>query len=141
MRWRPAGAASSPSAMSAHRRSSGSPPRSARALKSLRRFMQAWLGWPASLLWCPTPWRQLETLELKTRRDGAAAERPVAEALRRLPGVSRHDRLRSLPGGKIAAERHTRDGSLALRDFEFKWRARVPMPNFDRIDAVPVRAL
>src|SRR5260370_12546052 len=141
MRWRPAGAASSPSAMSAQRRSSGSPQRSARALQWSRHCMPAWLGWAESLLRCPTAWRQLDPLELKTRRDGAADQRPVAETLRRLPGVSRHNRLRALPGSKIAAERHTRDAAFALRDFERKRRAGMPMPNFHRVDTMPVRTL
>src|ERR1700722_595237 len=40
----------------------------------------------------------------------------------------------------VTAERHALDASFALRDFELKRRAGMPMPDFDRIDAVPVRA-
>ena len=141
IRWRPAGAASSPSATCAPRRSSASPPRSARARRSSRRCMPTWPRPQAIPLRRPTLWRQLEAPELKTRRDRAAAQRPVAKALRRLPSMSWHDRLRALASSKIVAERNAFDVSLALRDFERERRAGMPVPNFDRIDAMPVRAL
>jgi len=61
--------------------------------------------------------------EFETRRDRAADKRPVAETMRRLPGVRRHDGLRAFAGGEIAPERHALAASLFLRDFERQWRA------------------
>ncbi len=59
----------------------------------------------------------------------------------RLPGLSRHDGLRLFAGREIGAERQALDTSRLGGDFERKRRAGVPMPDLDRIDAVPVRAL
>ena len=97
MRWRPAGAASSPSAMCAP----GSIKRVAAAVGEGAQVVAALHAYLAEIarrrqLRRPAFRRQLEALEFETRRDGAAAQRPVAEAFRRLPGVSRHDGLRAL---------------------------------------------
>ena len=60
---------------------------------------------------------------------------------RRLPGVRGDDPLRTFAGGKVVAERD----ALALpgrrSDLERQRRTGVPVPDFDRIDAMPVRAL
>ena len=72
---------------------------------------------PNMPLWRPSRWRQLKAAEIKARRDGAAAERPVAKRLRRLPGMSRHDGLRVFAGRKIAAERQALDASRFWRRF------------------------
>ena len=69
----------------------------------------------------PSLRRQFEFFEGKAGRDGATDERPVAERLRRLPGVRRHDRLRALAAGKIAAQHHT-FAAAVLR--------RVPSPGY-----------
>src|ERR1700733_2766546 len=114
IRWRPAGVASSPSAMFVRCRSSASPPRSAKAPRWWPRCTLIWPRPRASRLRRPTLRRQLEVLELKTRRHDTADQCPVAEALRRLPGMSRHDGLRAFPGGEIAAERDALDAPLAL---------------------------
>src|SRR6202790_1481084 len=89
----------------------------------------------------PGPRRQFESRKIETRRDGAAAKRPITERLHRLPGMSRHDRLRALAGGEIAAERQALDASRRRRDFKRQRRAGIPMPNLDGVDPVPVRAL
>ena len=61
---------------------------------------------------------------------------------RRLPNVSRHDRLRAFARGKVRPERHALDGVvLGGRDLESERRSGVVMPGLDRIDPVPVRAL
>src|ERR1700722_14500974 len=96
IRWRPAGVVSLPSATFARRRSSVLRRRSARAHRSWPRCILIWLRPRANRLRPPALGRQLEVLELETRRPRAAAQRPVAKSLRRLPGVSRHDRLRAL---------------------------------------------
>jgi hypothetical protein len=86
--------------------------------------------------------RELEPLELEARRHRAADQRPVAETLRRLPNVSRHDRLRAFATGKVGTQRHAVDGTVHVgRDLEPERRSGVVMPCLDRIDPVPVRAL
>src|ERR1700722_17434106 len=103
IRWRPAGVVSLPSATFARRRSSVLRRRSARAHRSWPRCILIWLRPRAIRLRRPALWRQLEVFELETRRHRAAAQRPVAEGLRRLPGVSRHDGLWALACPKITA--------------------------------------
>jgi len=48
-----------------------------------------------SLPWLPSLRCRLKAAEVKSGRDGAAHKRPFAEALRRLPCLCRHDRLRA----------------------------------------------
>jgi len=48
--------------------------------------------------------------------------------------------LRALAGGEIAAE-HDALAAARRRNFELERRARVPMPDLDRVDAMPVRTL
>ncbi len=85
--------------------------------------------------------RQLESRELETRRDGAADKRPVAERLRRLPGLSRHDRLRPLAGGKIAAECHALDTPRQPPRFRARAAPRHTSARLRPRRRVPVRAL
>ena len=59
----------------------------------------------------PVPRRQLEAGKLESRRHRAADQRPVAGALRRLPGVRRTDRLRTLAGGEIGSEPQALDST------------------------------
>ena len=61
---------------------------------------------------CPVRRRHLEARELKSRRDRAADQRPVAERFRRLPVTGRHDALRPLAGREIGAELHAPDRSV-----------------------------
>ena len=90
----------------------------------------------------PAPRRKLEALEVEARRDYAADQRPFSETLCRLPGVSRHDRLRAFARGKVGPERYALDGAVHVgRDLEPERRSGVIMPGLDRIDPVPVRAL
>src|SRR5579864_635392 len=140
-RWRPAGTACSPSATFVQPRSSASPRRSARAPRWWPRCTPTWAQPRASRLRRPALWRQLEVLEVKARRHSAAAERPIAERLRRLPGLSRHHGLRPFAVRKIAAKHHIFDASLAVRDFQLERRAGVPVPDLGGIDPMPVRAL
>src|SRR4029077_8936781 len=139
--WRPAGAACSPSATSAPPRSSASPRRSARAPRWSPRCTPTWPPPQARRLRCPALWRQLEVLEVKARRHRAAAERPVTEGLRRLPSVSRHHRLRPFAVSKVASKHHVFDASLALRNFQLKRRAGVPVPAFAAFYAMRGRPL
>src|ERR1700722_1459262 len=94
----------------------------------------------AALLRLPIRRRQLEGGEFETRHHRAADQRPVAARDRRLPGVRRNDALRALAGREIAAE-HDALAAARRRNFELERRARVPMPDLDRVDAMPVRTL
>jgi hypothetical protein len=49
--------------------------------------------------------------------------------------------LRPFAGGKIAAEHHALDRLRCIRNFELERRAGVPVPDFERVDAMPVRVL
>src|SRR5271168_1691412 len=83
--------------------------------------------------------RHLELRKIKSRRDGASHQSPVAGAFGGLPGVRRYRRLRLFAGGQIAAE-PDHAPAVAIGDLQTQRSARVIMPDLDRIDAVPVRA-
>src|SRR6202158_4157746 len=88
----------------------------------------------------PPPRRQLEALEREAGRDRAAGKRPIAEAFRRLPRARRHRDLRNLAAGEIGAKAD--DFFLGAVDHrQLQRRAGVIVPDLDRVDAVPVRAL
>ena len=55
--------------------------------------------------------------------------------------MRRNDALRALAGGKVIAKHEALARSGHRRDFELKRRAGMPVPDFDRIDPVPMRAL
>src|SRR3546814_5757590 len=56
--------------------------------------------------------------------------------------LHRHDALRPLAGGDVGTERQLRHGGAGFcREAEPQGRAGMPVPDLDRIDAVPVRAL
>jgi hypothetical protein len=57
-----------------------------------------------------------------------------------LPDPCRDGRLGPFARDKIAAQRYALD-AFRLCDFQRKRRARIPMPDFDRVDAMPTRAL
>ena len=61
-------------------------------------------------------------------------------SVRLLPSVGRHGGLRALAGGKIRSEGNC-TMSCIVGDAEDQRRACVPMPDLDRIDAVPARHL
>src|SRR5262245_49763156 len=85
---------------------------------------------------------ELETGEFETRGDGAADQRPVAEAFGRLPGTGRNNRLWPFAGREISPERDALDRpSRTRRDFERKRRARIIVPDLGGIDPMPMRAL
>ncbi len=84
--------------------------------------------------------RQLEAGEVEARRHRAADQRPGTEAFRLLPGVRRHDRLRLLPGGKLAPSRTSRRCPFSTMPSSER-RAGVPVPHLGRIDPVPARDL
>jgi len=54
--------------------------------------------------------------------------------------MSRHDNLRPLAADKSAAERYAFGAFRLAGYFQRQRRARVPMPDFDRVNAMPVRA-
>src|SRR5262249_18391940 len=84
----------------------------------------------------------LEGLELESGRNGAADQRPLTESLRGLPRVRRHYGLRPLAGGEIGSQREAFDRAVGVeRDLERERRAGVIVPDLDRIDLVPMRAL
>src|SRR5262249_46852724 len=81
---------------------------------------------------------QLEAFEIESGRHRAAHQRPLAQALRRLPDMRRHDHLWALAGGEIGSQRHARDRPLRVRrDLELERCPGVLKPGFDRIDPVP----
>src|SRR3546814_19375239 len=56
--------------------------------------------------------------------------------------LHRHDALRPLAGGDVGTERQLRHGGAGFcREAEPQGRAGMPVPDLDRLDAVPVRAL
>src|ERR1700758_5565832 len=88
--------------------------------------------------------RQLEAREIESRRDGAADQRPRAEAFGGLPGAGRRDCLRALASRKIGSERNAlrrSAGLFARGDLEHQRRARVEVPQLGGIDAMPTRTL
>src|ERR1043166_1099543 len=86
--------------------------------------------------------RQLETLEFESRRDRAAHERPVPEAFCGLPMARRHNGLRPFTLRQIGPEHDALDRPrVARRDIERERRAGVVVPDLDRINPMPVRAL
>src|SRR5262249_39628336 len=58
-----------------------------------------------------------------------------------LPGAHRHNSLRPFAGGEIGAERHRVRRAAFMGDLQGQRRAGVVMPDLDRIDAMPVRAV
>ena len=86
-------------------------------------------------------WRKFKTGKIESRRDRAATERPGPEAPRALPMRRWHDGLRALAGAKVVAEAQARRELARWRNGELERRARMPKPNFHRIDAVPPRHL
>ena len=109
MFWRPACAASSPSATCAPNRSSASPRRSAKARRSSRRCTRFLAARSRrsdhGAESCGDQFSGASSKPLKSKPGATVQphERPVAERLRRLPGVSRHDRLRPFAAGKIGS--------------------------------------
>src|SRR5207248_2771930 len=85
--------------------------------------------------------RELEAGEFEPGRHRAADQGPFAETFGRLPHMCRHDGLRALAGGKIGAEPQARHWAGLARRCEREGRARVPVPDLDRVEAMPMRAL
>src|SRR6266481_6647787 len=84
--------------------------------------------------------RQLERCKIKSGRDRAADQGPVAAAFGGLPGVRRHDGLWQFAGREIRAEPET-PLPVVIRSLQCQRAAGVIMPDLDRVDAMPVRAL
>jgi hypothetical protein len=85
---------------------------------------------------------KLKAGELETRRDRAAAERPLAKACGGLPGAGANDRLRPFACREIRPERDALDWRpFLLGDLEQQRRARIVVPDLGCIDPMPVRAL
>src|SRR4051794_39642846 len=84
--------------------------------------------------------RQLEFCKIKTGRDGAADQRPVAGAFGGLPRLRRYNRLRLIARGEIGAEPGAALAAI-IGNLQGKRTAGVIMPDLHRIDAVPMRAL
>src|SRR5262249_35257899 len=86
--------------------------------------------------------RHLEAAEFERRRHDAADQRPVAQALRRLPGASRDDRLRPLAGRDVRAEPVTFLALTIRGQSQSERGAGMVSPHLDsRGDAVPARLL
>ena len=88
----------------------------------------------------PVHRRQFEAFERETGRDGAAAQRPIAEGFRCLPGARRYCHLRDLVRMDIAAEPDDLF-ARAVDQRQLEGCAGVIVPYLDRVDAVPMRAL
>ena len=84
--------------------------------------------------------RQLEGCKVKSRRDRASHQRPVAGALGCLPGMRRHDGLRYFAGGEIGTELNAAT-VVAIGDLKKQRAAGVIMPDLDSIDAMPMGPL
>ena len=81
--------------------------------------------------------RYFEALETETRRDGTADQGPVAQR----PAACQA-RAGTTACGASPAECRRRAGRLPLStvDARFQRRARMPVPDLDGVDAMPVRA-
>ncbi len=78
--------------------------------------------------------------KIESGRDGAADQRPVASAFGGLPRMSRNDRLRLLVRRQVGAK-SDHALTIVVSDPQRQRFAGVVVPDLDRIDAVPVRAL
>src|SRR5690625_5041387 len=87
-------------------------------------------------------WRgQFETLEVEGRRDGAAGQRPGPETARALPDPLRHQQLRTLTFPQVRAETPGLHRIPVMGQGQLEGRAGVVVPDFRRIDPVPVTDL
>src|SRR5215467_8436686 len=87
----------------------------------------------------PGPGREFESLERKSGCDSASGQCPGTKALRGLPGACRHRHLRYLARMDVGAQ--TENLFLGTVDhFELERRAGVIVPDFDRVDPMPMRA-
>src|SRR6266566_3611942 len=88
----------------------------------------------------PAPGRYFERRKIKTGRDRAAHQRPVAGAFGRLPCLHGDNGLQNFTRGEIGAEP---DAALAaiVGNLQAERLACVIMPDLHRIDAMPVRTL
>ena len=90
----------------------------------------------------PAGRRELECGKVETGCHGAAGQAPFPEALRRLPAIGRHDRLRALARCEIGSERDALDRALrSCSDLEHERGTGMVVPDLDGIDLVPMRAL
>ena len=84
----------------------------------------------------------LERGELEARRDGAADQRPFAQAARRLPPAGRHDDLRPLARRELSAEHLLDHGAVFLAHRQRQRGAGMEMPDLGGVlDPVPGRNL
>lgn len=80
-------------------------------------------------------------VELERRRYRTTHERPRPEASCRLPHLRRHHELRPFAGPEIGSEdRSLHAPSIRVRA-QLEGRARVEVPDFRRVEPMPVRAL
>src|SRR4051794_1914894 len=84
--------------------------------------------------------RQFKSRKIETGRDGASGQRPVAVTFGGLPCLCGHSGLRHFAGGKMGSE-YNDALAFAIGNLKRQRTARVIMPDFYRVDAVPVRAL
>src|SRR5258708_33271145 len=88
----------------------------------------------------PILWRYLERRKIKTGCDRAAPQRPVTGAFGSLPCLYRDNGLRHFARSEIGTEPDAAPAAIVC-DLQAQRVACVIMPDFDRIDAMPVRAL
>src|SRR4029453_2838713 len=89
----------------------------------------------------PTLRRQFELRKFESGSNRAADQGPVAGALGGLPRARGHDRLRPFVASHVGAEPDRVPGAALMGDLQDQRRAGVVVPDLDRIDTVPVRAL
>ena len=76
--------------------------------------------------------------EQKPGRHGTACQGPWSEASRRLPRAGRNERLRAFTRTQIHANPHVDDLYAVSRHGKGQRRPRVPVPDLDGIDPVPM---
>src|SRR5258706_6555910 len=88
----------------------------------------------------PAPRRYLECRKIKTGRDRAAHQRPVTGAFGSLPCLYRDNGLRHFARSEIGTKSDAAPAAI-VGNLQAQRVACVIMPDFHRIDAMPVRAL
>ena len=86
----------------------------------------------------PVRRRQFEAVENKSGCNRTADECPISKAPRRLPGAPGNKRLRALTRVQIHADVHGNNLLILAINRKRKRCSSVPMPDFDRVDPMPM---
>lgn len=106
----------------------------------MQRGMRKLLPVPGTV-WLPSWFCHLKVLEVETRRDRAADERPVTQRLGVLPFSPLHDDLWSLAVAHVGPEKHVADRfAVVPGERESERGSGIVMPDLDGVeDAMPMR--